>query len=280
MRNGVLSRGRYKMTVIQAFLLGLLQGVAEFLPISSSGHLVLARALMGLNEIPELFDVILHVATLFVVVWVFRKRIIDILVSLYRFFLRKSDENDKPNLLLALQLIGASVITAIIGIGISSLNVREDPGMVSALLIVTALILTFTIRSRGNRSIEGIGWGRVLLIGAAQGIGVFPGISRSGITIGSGILSGLDRKAAGEFSFLLSLPAVGGAFLLSLKDAAELSSTVPLLSLIVGFAAALAAGYASLKLLLWLIADGRLWIFAIYLVPAGLWGLIHFGLSS
>jgi undecaprenyl-diphosphatase len=91
------------------------------------------------------------------------------------------------------------------------------------------------------------------------------------------MLIGLDRKAAGEFSFLLSIPAVGGAFLLSLKDAAELSSSVPVSSLIAGFIAALAAGYASLKLLLWLIADGRLWVFALYLVPAGLWGLIHFG---
>jgi undecaprenyl-diphosphatase len=160
---------------------------------------------------------------------------------------------------------------------ISSLYVREDRGLVSLLLLVTALILTATLRSRGNRPIEGIGWGRSLFIGAAQGIGVFPGISRSGITIGSGMLIGLDRKAAGEFSFLLSIPAVGGAFLLSLKDAAELSSSVPVSSLIAGFIAALAAGYASLKLLLWLIADGRLWVFALYLVPAGLWGLIHFG---
>jgi len=266
------------MTVIQALLLGLLQGVAEFLPVSSSGHLVLARALMDLDTVPELFDVILHVATLFVVIWVFRKRIGGILVSLYRFIFRKSDESDRPNLVLTLQLIGASVLTAVIGLGISSLNVREDPGIVSALLIVTALILLVTIRARGNRSIESIGWGRALLIGAAQGVGVFPGISRSGITIGSGMLSGLNRKAAGEFSFLLSLPAVGGAFLLSLKDAAELSSSVPAASLIAGFAAALLAGYASLKLLLWLIADGRLWLFALYLLPAGIWGLLHFGL--
>ncbi len=266
------------MTVIQAALLGLLQGLAEFLPISSSGHLVLARALMNLDEVPELFDVILHVATLVVVIWVFRKRVGGIIVSLYRFVTRKSGDEDRPNLILFLQLIGASVLTAVIGLGISSLNVRDDPGIVSALLIATALILTLTIRSRGSRSIEDIGWSRALIIGAAQGIGVFPGISRSGITIGSGLLSGLDRKAAGEFSFLLSLPAVGGAFLLSLKDAAELSDSVPALSLIVGFAAALAAGYASLKLLLWLIADGRLWLFALYLVPAGIWGLIHFGI--
>ena len=262
---------------MQSVLLGILQGIAEFLPISSSGHLVLARALMDLEDVPQLFDVILHVATLFVVIWVFRKRIGDIILSLFRLVGRKPKEEDRLNLILTLQLIAASIVTAAIGLGISSLNVREDPGLVSLLLLVTALILTATLRSRGNRPIEGIGWGRSLFIGAAQGIGVFPGISRSGITIGSGMLIGMDRKAAGEFSFLLSIPAVGGAFLLSLKDAAELSSSVPVSSLIAGFIAALAAGYASLKLLLWLIADGRLWVFALYLVPAGLWGLIHFG---
>jgi undecaprenyl-diphosphatase len=115
-------------------------------------------------------------------------------------------------------------------------------------------------------------------MGFAQGLGVFPGISRSGITISAGLLSGLDRKAAGEFSFLLSIPAVGGAFLLSLRDISTLGSSVPLPSLGFGFLAALAAGYASLKFLLWLISSGRLWIFALYLIPAGIWGLVRFGL--
>ena len=266
------------MTAIQAALLGLLQGVTEFLPVSSSGHLVLARALMDLEEIPVLFDVILHVATLVVVIWVVRKRIGGILAALYRFLIRKNKEKDQPNLVLAMQLAGATLVTAVIGLGISRLDVREAPGIVSALLLVTAVILAVTIRSRGSRNIENIGWIRALLMGAAQGLGVFPGISRSGITIGSGLLWGMERKAAGEFSFLLSIPAVGGAFLLSLKDAADLSDTVPPIALIVGFAAALAAGYASLRLLLRLIANGRLWVFALYLIPVGIWGLLHFGI--
>jgi len=266
------------MTVIQAALLGFLQGVTEFLPVSSSGHLVLARALMDLKEIPVLFDVILHVATLVVVIWVFRKRVGGILAALFRFITGKAGEKDRPNLMLAMQLAGASVLTAVIGLGISRLDVRGAPGLVSALLLVTAVILVLTIRSGGGRDIENIGWGRALLMGAAQGFGVFPGISRSGITIGTGLLRGLDRKAAGEFSFLLSIPAVGGAFLLSLKDVAELSDSVPSPALAVGFVAALAAGYASLKLLLRLIAGGRLWIFALYLIPVGIWGLFHFGI--
>lgn len=266
------------MSILQSVLLGLLQGITEFLPVSSSGHLVLARALMNLDEIPVLFDVILHMATLVVVIWVFRRRVGGILTALYRFVIRRSTDQDKPMLVLALQLAGASVITAVIGLGISSLEIRDEPGIVSILLIITAAFLLLSLRGGGGRSIENIGWGRALLMGTAQGFGVFPGISRSGITIGTGLFAGLDRKAAGEFSFLLSIPAIGGAFLLSLKDAAELSDTVPPLALVFGFIAALAAGYASLKLLLWLIADGRLWIFAIYLIPAGIWGIIRFGI--
>ncbi len=266
------------MSIIQGILLGILQGVTEFLPVSSSGHLVLARAVMGLDEIPVLFDVILHISTLLVVIWVFRQRVWGILAALGRLVVGKKREEDRPFLQLALKLVGASAVTAVLGLGISALDVREDPGLVSALLLVTAVILLVSMRGRGSRSIEEIGWGQSLVMGFAQGLGVFPGISRSGITIGSGLLCGLDRKAAGEFSFLLSIPAIGGAFLLSLKDAAELGSTVPAVSLIAGFLAALVAGYASLKLLLWLISDGRLWIFAIYLVPVGIWGIIRFGL--
>ena len=264
------------MNVLQAFLLGILQGVTEFLPVSSSGHLVLARALMHIEGIPVLFDVILHLATLAVVIWVFRKRIGAILASLFRFVTGRAGAEDRPYLILTGQLAAASVVTAVIGLGISRLEIREDPRLVSALLLVTAVFLLTTVRSRGTRNIRSVGWGRSLILGAAQGFGVFPGISRSGITISTGLLSGLDRETAGEFSFLLSLPAVGGAFLLSLKDAAELSNAVPTVSLAVGFLAALAAGYASLRLLLWLVADGRLWIFAVYLIPVGVLGLILF----
>ena len=264
------------MSPINAALLGLLQGFTEFLPVSSSGHLVLARALMGLNDVPVLFDVILHMATLLVVLWVFRERVRAILLSLGRGLGRRIGPEDKPNLVLAGQLAAASGITAIIGFGISGLEIRDSPRIVSALLLVTAAILVASAFFHGNRGMNEIGWKRALSMGAAQGLGVFPGISRSGITIGSGMMSGMGRSAAGEFSFLLSIPAVGGAFLLSLKEAAELSHSISAWSLAAGFLAALVAGYAALHLLLWLIKGGRLWLFAIYLVPAGIWGLVFF----
>ncbi len=267
------------MSVVQALLLGLLQGITEFLPVSSSGHLVLARAFMGLEDVPLFFDVVLHVATLVVVIFVFRERVWGILSALARGLVRRQKEGDREYLRLALLLVAASALTAVIGLGISSLEVREQPGRVALLLLVTALLLVLgSVLGRGKRPLHETGWLQALIMGAAQGLGVFPGISRSGITISSGLISGMSRQAAGEFSFLLSIPAVGGAFILTLKEAAAMSAGVPPVSLAAGFIAALLAGYASLKLLLRLISGGRLWLFALYLVPAGIGGLLHFGL--
>jgi undecaprenyl-diphosphatase len=233
---------------------------------------------MGLENVPVLFDVMLHMATLVVVIFFFRKRISDILRSIFRWAVRKADESDRPNLVLTLQLLAASFLTAVIGLGISSLEINEKPGVVSLLMIVTAVILLVSMLGRPETDIYSMGWGRSLLIGAAQGLGVFPGISRSGITIGSGLLLGVDRKSAGEFSFLLSIPAISGAFLLSVKDATGLSSSVPAVSLISGLAAAVAAGYFSLRLLMWIISGGKFWYFSFYLVPAGILGIIYFGI--
>ena len=265
------------MTVLQAALLGLIQGLTEFLPISSSGHLVLARALMDLNEVPVLFDVLLHVATLFVVVWVFRRRLGWLFASLFRFFGRRVQESDRPNLRLVLRLLVATAITAIVAYVLSGFKIRESPVVVSAFLMLTALILLSTVSTKGAKKIEGLPWVGALVMGVAQGFGILPGISRSGITIASGLIVGMDRRAAGEFSFLLLIPAVGAAFLLSLRDAAELSNTVSISSLLVGFTSALIVGYASLRLLLWLIVKGRLWFFAVYLIPVSIAGLIRFG---
>jgi len=267
------------MTIFQGVLLGLIQGLTEFLPVSSSGHLVLARTLMNLSEVPVLFDVLLHVATLLVVIWVFRRRLKGLFMSVFRFFGYRMRENDRANLRLILRLLAATMITAGIAYALSTLRVFESPITVSALFILTALILLSTIKLKGEKKIEELSWVGALVTGAAQGFGVLPGISRSGITIASGIMVGMDRKAAGEFSFLLLIPAVGAAFLLSLKDAMELSGTVHAGSLAAGFTSALIVGYASLRILMWLIARGRLWFFAIYLIPVGIMGLLRFGLG-
>lgn len=266
------------MTILQALILGLFQGVSEFLPVSSSGHLLALRELFGLSEVPRLFDVILHGATLLSVLVVFRSRIAAILTALIRWAARRKDvpAADTENLALVPPVLAATAVTAFAGLGIEKYLPVESPRVASALLLVTAALLILSSRFRGTRGYDRLGPGRGALIGLAQGIGVFPGISRSGITISAGLAAGLDRDTAGEFSFLLAIPAIAGALLLELKDMDDLGAAVAPAPLAIGFLAAFASGIAALSLLMPLVRKGRLAWFAAYLIPAGLAGLFLF----
>lgn len=266
------------MTAIQALILGLLQGISEFLPVSSSGHLVILRELFGLSGVPRLFDVILHAATLLSVLVVFRRRVGGILAALGRWIIRRKDvpAEDAENLALVIPALAATAVTAVVGLGIEKYLPVESPRVASALLMVTAVILVLSSRFRGNLRYSRIGPARGALIGLAQGIGVLPGISRSGITISAGLAAGLDRDTAGEFAFLLAIPAIAGALLLELKDLSELGASVAPAPLAIGFLAAFGAGLAALSVLMPLVRKGRLAWFAAYLIPAGLAGLFLF----
>jgi undecaprenyl-diphosphatase len=262
------------MNHLQAFLFGLLQGVTEFLPVSSSGHLAVMKVLFGLREVPVLFDVLLHIATLIVVCFVFRTKIGELTGGLIRFVMRKSRPEDKPLLRLTAVLLVATVCTGILGLLIKDLGVEGHPKAVSALFIVTGTLLFLSRRAGGAKGYGDLGLKEGLLTGLAQGIGVLPGISRSGITISAALFAGMGRKEAGEYSFLLFIPAAVGAFLLSLKDAAKLREIVPLDVLSLGFVTSMAVGFLSLTLLLKLVRQGKLAWFALYLIPLGVWGLI------
>jgi len=264
------------MTIPEGVLFGVLQGATEFLPVSSSGHLAVLKALLDLSDIPILFDVILHVATLFAVVIVFRSRVGSMLRSIGRWIVRKADEGDSENLRLTWVILVATVITGGMGVLIEKLNVGTSPRIVSLLFIVTGLILIASRFFHGTRTYREIGLREGLIVGFAQGLGVFPGISRSGITISAGLASGLDRERAGEFAFLVSIPAIIGAFVLSLREAGELSHSVSIAALAAGFVSALAVGTVALILLIRLVRRGGLWAFAAYLVPLGIVALILF----
>jgi undecaprenyl-diphosphatase len=257
------------MTVIQSLLLGVLQGVAEFMPISSSGHLVLLRRLMDLGAIPLLYDVLLHVSTLIVVVIVFRSRIGSILSSIWRALKAASGAEDRENLRLTLYILIATAVTGTVGFLLSRLEdvFFNRPRLVSLLFLVTALFLLSTLVRRGRRDYLQIGFLGAVIVGLAQGIGVLPGISRAGITISASLLLGLDRQRAGEFSFLIAVPAILGALLLQLREAAALLELVEPVALLVGFAASFLVGLVSLLLLLKIIRSGQLALFSIYLVP-------------
>lgn len=264
------------MTVLQSVILGVVQGLTEFLPVSSSGHLVLFKEFFAVTEVPILFDVILHVSTLIVVVIVFRSAVWRILRSIGRWVGRRSDESDAADLRVAWVIIVATVITGAMGIFIGELGVNRYPIVVSILFIVTGLVLLATRFVRPTADYGQIGLKTAVLTGFAQGLGVFPGISRSGITIAGSLFSGLRRERAGEYSFLLSIPAILGALVLSLRDLGELNRLVSTPALIGGALSSFVVGLFSLLLLLRLVRNGQLYLFAIYLIPLGLAGLVLF----
>lgn len=266
------------MTILQSLLFGALQGLTEFLPVSSSGHLAVLKNLLDLREVPLLFDIILHGATLLVVLIIFRKRIFLIFRALFRWVARKSEEEDRESLRLIIMILIATAVTGALGYFVNKIDAGRDPRLVSGLFIITGLILLAAKRSRGN-----IGYGdmkirHALITGAAQGLGVFPGISRSGITIAGSVMSGVSREKAGEYSFILSIPAIIGGLILELRDAGEMTALVSPAALIAGFLTAFIVGFGALLLLIRFVRRGKLHYFSFYLLPLGAAGLIYFSL--
>jgi undecaprenyl-diphosphatase len=276
------------MSVLEGILLGVLQGIAEFLPISSSGHLAIAQELFNLEDVPLLFDVFLHLATLGAVVLFFRKRIWSLLQVMGRWICRRSLPEDKADLQTIVALLLGTLVTGIFGIFLSDVVEDIDEKLICIGFFITAGLLIFgdameerrrkkrlaadpdfTVgKSGGVKPLQGLG------IGLAQGFGVLPGISRSGSTIAGALLCGVDREQAGEFSFLLSIPAILGAFVLQLEDLDEIGSAVGIAPVVAGCIAAFVAGIFALSVLMKIVRKGKLEWFAVYLIPLGILGLI------
>jgi len=272
------------MSVIQGILLGILQGVAEFLPISSSGHLDVAKNLFGLGDVPIIFDVLLHLATLAAVCLYFRRKIWELLKTLARWIAQKqADQNEKQNRRMIIAIIISTAVTGVIGIATSKLIPNLSVKYVCAGFVITAILLIFSamIEKRNESKVKPAGNSKspvsaiqALFIGFMQGVGTLPGISRSGSTIAGALFAGVDRKVAGEYSFIISIPAILGAFILEVKDLEKVSQTIGAAPIVAGCAAAFAAGYISLTLLMKIIQKGKLQWFAAYLIPAGIIGMI------
>ena len=266
------------MTVFQSILLGIIQGIAEFLPISSSGHLKVAQTLLSLPDVPLLFDVFLHLATLLAVFIYFRKKIADLLVVFFRWITLKkcADENEENSRRFIIAVIISTLVTGVLGV-ISSKIIPEMGVKVICLgFLVTALLLVLSaiFERKGDREEKAPTIPQALIIGAMQGVGTLPGISRSGSTIAGALFSGVDRKTSGEYSFIVSIPAILGAFVLEAKDLGEVSSSIGALSVIAGCVAAFLSGFLALAFLMRLIKRGRLEVFAFYLVPVAILGLL------
>jgi len=276
------------MSVVEGILLGLLQGVAEFLPISSSGHLALAQELFDLDDVPLLFDIMLHLATLGAVLLFFRRKIWSLLKVAGRWLARHSLPEDKADMRTIVALLLGTAVTGVFGIVLSDLVDDYSEKLICVGFFITAGLLIFSdaveerrrkkllesgsdglVTTRtGVRPLQGLG------IGLAQGIGVLPGISRSGSTIAGALLCGVDREQAGEFSFLLSIPAILGAFVLELDDLDTIGDSVGVAPVVAGCVAAFVAGIFALSVLMKIVRKGKLEWFALYLIPAGILGLV------
>ncbi len=260
------------MTILTAFLLGLVQGLTEFLPVSSSGHLVVLQSFFPGFAGEELaFDVILHLGTLVAVVVYFRRDLLALTGAL-----RPGAAGQRPRRLFY-WIVLATIPTGLIGWWGQDFfrSLFGVPRLVGIMLLVTALLLWLADRIQtGERKQPDCGWWRSSVIGFAQGLAILPGISRSGATIAAGMFVGLQRVEAARFSFLISIPAILGATLLDLRAITELSGQAAL-PLLTGFLTSLLAGYAALDLLMHLVGRGKLTYFAVYCVVIGI-GVIVF----
>ena len=288
------------MTVFQSIILGLIQGIAEFLPISSSGHLQVVQKLFKLDEVPLLYDIILHVATLLAVCIFFRKKIANLFCVLYRWIFKKPEPNsidetdfisgtDKRGRKAIIAVLISTLVTGVIGIFTKKLidNDQISIKITCAGFIVTALLLIFSsllekfsaktmTQKKELQQQKGISALQAVIIGIMQGFGTLPGISRSGSTIAGAQLSGVKRETAGEFSFIISIPAILGAFVLELKDFLETKTeqTLNIVAVIAGSLSAFVFGYLALTFLMKIIKKGKLEFFACYLIPLGILGII------
>lgn len=269
------------MTITKAILLGILQGITEFLPISSSGHLALAQYLLGVKETPLLFDVALHVGTLIAIFAAFWSEIKTIILGL--FGKETSISNDallsskRDVRMLTLYIVVATIPTVLIALLIEKYveNAFKSPLIVSIMLMITGTMLWLSGKVRVTKgSDQRLNLKRALIIGAVQGISAMPGISRSGSTISTGLISGLNGRDSARFSLLLSVPAIIGAMLYELKDVSGLN--IGIKALLIGTISSFIVGYFAIRFLLKSLQRGYFPIFAYYCWLIGLLGLISY----
>ena len=259
----------------QAMVLGLVQGFTEFLPVSSSGHLILVRELMGLNvsassQFNLVFDILVHVGTLIAVVIVLYK---DIL-ALFR----------KPFKRLGM-LIVASIPAVIVGFTCKDYIEQyfSTAQYLCFFFLFTAIIMLISeIVAKRNKDPKELSWGGAVAMGVMQGAGVFPGISRSGSTIFGGTMAGSKSKQVATFSFLMSIPIILGSLLLSVIDVAQAGeiASINWFSVIVGMASAFESGYFAVKVMLKLIAKANFKWFSLYLLIVSVFTFVYYFLPS
>ena len=237
------------MTWLEAVLLGVIQGLAEFLPVSSSGHLVIAQKILGFSAPPVFFDVLVHVGTLMAVIVYFRDR-----------WLKLTGGQIK---LLVLATVPAVVVGVLLNPVLGDLFNSLWVVMIGLVITGTLLVMSSGRFSDSGFSIDKMSGKQALLIGLFQALAIMPGVSRSGSTVVGGVMMGLKKQAAFFFSFFMAVPAILGALVLQLVDN-QAFGAVDSMSLVIGFGVALVTGLFSLKILEKVINSSKLNLFAYY----------------
>lgn len=253
--------------LVEIIILGIVQGITEFLPISSSGHLVIVHAVMehftGVHRTDVLErNVALHAGTLLSVLMIYSRALLRALLV------------DRRAMLV---LIVGTIPAVIFGLTASKMfkGVLEDPVVAGVGLIITGALMFWIARSpEGDTSYDRLSLGRALLVGLFQAAAILPGISRSGSTIAAGLRTGLSRKDAATYSFLLSIPAVLGACLLEGIELTRTTVQTPIGDLLVGVVVSFVVGLAALIVLLRMLQAGRLYLFGYYCIPLGIGVLV------
>ncbi len=287
------------MKYFESAILGIVQGWTEFLPVSSSGHLVLMQNLLGMGNVEVLFDIFLHIGTLIAVVVFLREDLLKMISTFSKYLSSKGIENNSSEGTSKLHLMWKTAETKMVFLIIIAScptvliallgkdyfeKMFNNVEVVSCFLLITGTLLFISERfhkvnlSAGSQadssfSAEKIKISDALIIGFMQGMAIAPGISRSGATISAGIFRGINRKLAARFSFLLSIPTILGAFIFEIKDYKQMLLQMDIISLILGTGLAFISGYLALRILFRIIEKHRLDIFAYYCWILGLFFL-------
>lgn len=261
------------MTLLEAIILGIVQGLTEFLPVSSSGHLELVKAMFDSDIDPDkslMFTVVVHFATALSTVVVFRKDVAEIFRGLFAF---KNNEELHFSLKIIVSMIPAAFVGVFFNDAIEALFDKQVL-LVGAMLTITALLLL--LADRAKRTEKNVSYANALVVGVAQAIAILPGISRSGATISTSVLLGIDRSRAARFSFLMVVPLIFGKMakdLLSGKEELALSGSG--LIYIIGFVAAFVTGLFACQLMIALVKRAQLKYFAYYCFAVGLIAVVY-----
>ncbi len=260
------------MSIFDAIILGIIQGLTEFLPVSSSGHLELANVILGDGSVPEdsmLMVVVLHAATALSTVVVFRKDLLSIFKGLFQF---KNNEEFKFSLNVVVSMIPAAAVGVLLNDEIEAFFGGKVL-LIGSMLIVTAILLIFADKAKSTD--KKVGVGQAIIIGVAQAIAILPGISRSGATIATSVLLGIDRSKAARFSFIMVLPLILGKMAKDILDGAFDEVSGSLMIYVVGFIAAFVTGILACTWMIKLVKNSQLKYFAFYCFTVGLIAIVY-----